>query len=82
MCDDVRFRDRFLAHVGTCKPNGRHFLSGKTIPLQPLTDPEGSRRLRLPDFKTVGKEGSKVVSPTHWPPLPQEISLVIISVRG
>jgi hypothetical protein len=27
---------------------------GKAIPLQALTDPEGSRRLRLPDFKTVG----------------------------
>jgi hypothetical protein len=27
---------------------------GKAIPLQVLTGPEGSRRLRLPDFKTVG----------------------------
>jgi hypothetical protein len=27
---------------------------GKAIPLQALTDPEGSRRLRLPDFKTIG----------------------------
>ena len=26
---------------------------GKAIPLQAWTDPEGSRRLRLPDFKTV-----------------------------
>jgi hypothetical protein len=26
---------------------------GKTIPLQALTGPEGSRRLRLPDFKTI-----------------------------
>jgi hypothetical protein len=26
---------------------------GKAIPLQVWTDPEGSRRLRLPDFKTV-----------------------------
>jgi len=26
---------------------------GKAIPLQDWTDPEGSRRLRLPDFKTV-----------------------------
>jgi hypothetical protein len=24
------------------------------IPLQPWTGPEGSRRLRLPDFKTIG----------------------------
>jgi hypothetical protein len=27
---------------------------GKGIPLQAWTGPEGSRRLRLPDFKTVG----------------------------
>ena len=26
---------------------------GKAIPLQAWTGPEGSRRLRLPDFKTV-----------------------------
>jgi len=26
----------------------------KEIPLQAWTGPEGSRRLRLPDFKTVG----------------------------
>jgi hypothetical protein len=26
---------------------------GKAIPLQALTGPEGSRRLRFPDFKTV-----------------------------
>jgi hypothetical protein len=40
------------------------------MPLQALTGPEGSRRLRLPDFKTIGAEGGKVVSPTHLPPLP------------
>jgi hypothetical protein len=27
---------------------------GKTIPLQAWTGPEGSRRLRLPDFNTIG----------------------------
>jgi hypothetical protein len=27
---------------------------GKSIPLQALIVPEGSRRLRLPDFKTIG----------------------------
>jgi hypothetical protein len=29
-------------------------IKGKAIPLQALTGPEGSRRLRLPDFKTIG----------------------------
>jgi hypothetical protein len=27
---------------------------GKAIPLKAWTGPEGSRRLRLPDFKTIG----------------------------
>jgi len=30
-------------------------LKGKAIPLQAWTCPEGSRRLMLPDFKTIGK---------------------------
>jgi hypothetical protein len=28
-------------------------VKGKAIPLQALTGPEGSRRLMLPDFKTI-----------------------------
>jgi len=27
---------------------------GKAIPLQAWTGPEGSRRFRIPDFKTIG----------------------------
>jgi hypothetical protein len=40
---------------------------GKAFPLQAWTGPEGSRKLRLPDFKTIGTEGGKVVSHTHRP---------------
>jgi len=29
-------------------------IKDKAIPLQAWTGPEGSRRMRLPDFKTVG----------------------------
>jgi hypothetical protein len=29
-------------------------VKGKPIPLQALTDPEDSRRLRIPDLKTIG----------------------------
>jgi len=29
-------------------------VKGKAIPLQAWTGPEGSRRLRFPDFKTTG----------------------------
>jgi len=31
-----------------------HHCKGKAIPLQAWTGPEGSRRLRFPDFKTIG----------------------------
>jgi len=30
------------------------YSKGKAVPLQAWTGPEGSRRLRLPDFKTIG----------------------------
>jgi hypothetical protein len=33
---------------------GKQYKKGKAIPLQAWTVPEGSRRLRLPDFKTFG----------------------------
>ena len=33
---------------------GLYIYNGKAIPLQAWTGPESSRRLRLPDFKTVG----------------------------
>jgi hypothetical protein len=52
---------------------------GKAIPLQVWTGPEGSRRLRLPDFEIIGHEGGRVVSSMLYP---QEIFLVLISVRG
>ena len=36
------------------KISGMIIIRGKAIPLQPWTGPEGSRRLRLRDFKTIG----------------------------
>jgi hypothetical protein len=59
-----------------------HDKKGKAVPLQAWSGPEGSRKLRFPDFMTTAQDGGKVVSPTHRPSLPQEIHLVIISVRG
>jgi hypothetical protein len=44
---------------------------GKAIPLQALTGPEGSRRLRLPDFKTIGIlrwEGCQPYAPAAFTP--------------
>ena len=43
---------------------------GKAVPLQAWSSPEGSRKLRFPDFMTTAQDGGKVVSLTHRPPLP------------
>ena len=45
-------------------------LTGKAVPLQAWSGPEGSRKLRFPDFVTTAQDGGKVVSLTHRPPLP------------
>jgi hypothetical protein len=43
---------------------------GKAVPLQAWSDPEGSTRLRFPEFMTTAQDGGKVVSLTHRPHLP------------
>jgi len=43
---------------------------GKAVPLQAWGGPEGSRKLRFPDFMTTAQDGGKVVNLTHRPPLP------------
>ena len=45
-------------------------LKGKAVPLQAWSGPEGSRKLRFPDFMTTAQDGDKVVGLTHWPFLP------------
>jgi len=44
--------------------------TGKAVPLQAWSGPEGSRNLRFPDFMTTAQDGGKVVSLTHRPHLP------------
>jgi len=39
-------------------------------------------KLRFPDFVTMAQDGGKVVSLTHRALYPQEMLLVLISVRG
>jgi len=57
-------------------------LKGKAVPLQAWTGPEGSRKLRLPDFVTAAHDGGRF-SALHTGRLyPQEILLVLISIRG
>jgi len=47
----------FMAMTGTCLRLTSNYKKGqksKAVPLQAWTGPEGSRKLRLPDFKTIG----------------------------
>jgi len=45
-------------------------MKGKAILLQAWSDPEGSRKLRFPDFMTTAQDGGKVVSLMHRSHLP------------
>ena len=56
----------------------------KKIKISPITgprSPEGSRKLKFPNYVAITQNGGKVVSLTHRPSLPQEV-LVLFSVRG
>jgi hypothetical protein len=77
--------DGIISKTLLVEENIRIFTKGKAkaTPVQAWTVPEGSRRLRLPDFKTIGTWGWKVYQPyTSADFTPQEIFLVLISVRG
>ena len=55
---------------------------GKAVPLQAWSVPEGSRKLRFPDYMITAQDGGKVVSLRTGRLYAQEILLVLISVIG
>jgi len=55
---------------------------GKSVPLQARRSPEGSRKLRFPDFVTMAQDGGRLSALRTGRLYPQEILLVLISVRG
>jgi len=48
----VKIYSSLLLYVLSVKGKGKG--TDKAIPVQAWTGPEGSRKLRLPDFKTIG----------------------------
>ena len=73
---DVNCRSNYLARKlssNICllvKIKGKGKGKGKAVPLQAWSGPEGSRKLKFPDFMTTAQEGGKFVSLTHRPQLP------------
>ena len=68
--------------IPICNAAFRWSVKGKAVPLEAWSGPEGSRKLKFPDFMTTAQEGGKLVSLTHRPHLPPKIFMVLISVRG
>ena len=69
-----RHTDIQINGILTCTVNPSVWLhtKGKAVPLQVWSGPEGSRKLRFPDFMTTPQDDGKVVSLTDRPLLPPE----------
>ena len=55
---------------------------GKAVPLQVWSGPESSRKLRFPYYMTTAQDGGKVSALRTGRLYPQDMLLVLISVRG
>ena len=58
------------------------YIKGIAVPSQAWSGSEGSRKLRFPDFVTTAQDGGRLSSLRTSRLYPQEILLVLISVRG
>ena len=55
---------------------------GKAVPLQAWRGPEGSRKLRFPDYVITEQDSGRLSALRTGRLYPKEILLVLISVRG
>jgi len=66
-CELYRLQFVFLIHfIHTVYIKGE----GKAVPLRVWRGPDGSRKLRFPDYMETAQDGVEVVSLTHRPSLP------------
>jgi hypothetical protein len=62
--------DESLGFYMFVKAVTNNYGKGKAVLLQAWSGPEGSRKLRFPDYMTTAQDDGKIVSLTHRPPLP------------
>jgi len=55
---------------------------GKAVPLQAWSGPEGSRKLRFPNFVTTAQDAGRLSALRTGRLYPQEVLLLLISIRG
>jgi len=79
----VKIHKIYLSWINQCPyQHVNCWKKGKAVPLQAWSGPEGSRKLRFPDFVTTAQDGGRLLALRTGRLCSQKILLVLISVRG